>query len=279
MSQDREPVPAPIKRLLRQRFGFGCAFCGSPIYDYEHIEGYAVTGHDPNAMTLLCPGHHRDKTVGRLPVALVREASRDPFNGRRRFTRTHPLFFDPAKPLVLRVGTLTIKPGEVGSMVGLVVDGDMAMGVGLSDIGHPTVELDLRDLDDRVIIRAVRGELRLATTPWDITWEGRTITIRRGQRQFLLRLTLDPDDNQVVVETADIALHHVRIRMGAAADGGGLTDPDDNASVSGGILQGGGFQYGLQPAPYRPVFVTEHPRRAYGTPPAPMHSIFTRLRP
>lgn len=42
MANDRPAIPEPIKREVRQRCSFGCAICKLPIYEYEHIEEWAI---------------------------------------------------------------------------------------------------------------------------------------------------------------------------------------------------------------------------------------------
>lgn len=106
MAQDRDHLPAEIKRAIRQRCGFGCVFCGSPAFQYDHIEGYAVTGHDPQAMTLLCLFHHDEKTLKRLPVSAVRKANKSPFNRTADLGSMHPLYFD-GPTLDVELGSFT----------------------------------------------------------------------------------------------------------------------------------------------------------------------------
>lgn len=56
---ERPPIPAKIKRLVRQRCGFGCVICGSPIYEYDHIVNWSETHHHKaEELTLLCSKHH-----------------------------------------------------------------------------------------------------------------------------------------------------------------------------------------------------------------------------
>src|SRR4051812_17249157 len=94
MSENRPPIPEPIKRIVRQRCGFGCIFCGAPIYDYEHIEEYnKVREHQADNITLLCPNHHREKTAGRLPANIVKERNVAPRNKSKPYTAYHELFF------------------------------------------------------------------------------------------------------------------------------------------------------------------------------------------
>jgi trigger factor len=81
MTEGRPPIPASTKRIVRQRCGFGCVFCGLPLYEYDHMGGYSpAVGHDPDEITLLCPDHHSQKTRGLLTEADVRRANASPVN-------------------------------------------------------------------------------------------------------------------------------------------------------------------------------------------------------
>src|SRR5439155_1627187 len=53
-------IPEPIKRQIRQRCGFGCVLCGLPLFEYEHLKGWAnVQRHMPEEITLLCDAVNR----------------------------------------------------------------------------------------------------------------------------------------------------------------------------------------------------------------------------
>lgn len=57
-------IPPEIRRLLRKEAGYGCVICGNIIIEYEHIEPEFKDAleHDPNKMTILCPGCHANVT-------------------------------------------------------------------------------------------------------------------------------------------------------------------------------------------------------------------------
>lgn len=87
-------IPEKIKREVRQRCGFGCVICGLPIYDYEHMKEWAkVKEHIAEDITLLCPEHHREKTAGRLPVEIVKEANRTPYNHQHSHSKSMQLYY------------------------------------------------------------------------------------------------------------------------------------------------------------------------------------------
>ncbi|EMM1152807.1 HNH endonuclease [Citrobacter freundii] len=57
-------IPESVKLEVRQRCGFGCVVCASPIVEYEHvIPTYSeARTHSPDAITLLCPTCHAKVT-------------------------------------------------------------------------------------------------------------------------------------------------------------------------------------------------------------------------
>ena len=74
-------IPLPVQHEVRQRCGFGCVVCGLPLYQYDHLLGWAnVHRHLAGEITLLCDQHHREKGAGLLPNEVIIEANRIPHN-------------------------------------------------------------------------------------------------------------------------------------------------------------------------------------------------------
>ena len=87
-------IPEPIKRQVRQRCGFGCVVCGLPLFEFEHLKGWAnVQRHVAEEITLLCDRHHREKTSGLLPIADIEAADASPFNFRTGVSAPYDLHF------------------------------------------------------------------------------------------------------------------------------------------------------------------------------------------
>ena len=87
-------IPLPMQREIRQRCGFGCVLCGLPLYEYEHLLGWAnVKRHVAEEITLLCDQHHREKTAGLLPIEKVREANKMPHNLREGVSKPYDLHY------------------------------------------------------------------------------------------------------------------------------------------------------------------------------------------
>jgi hypothetical protein len=270
--QDRPDIPAAVQLELRQRCGFGCVECGSPIYDYEHILGVAVTGDDPEFMTLLCPQLHREKTAGRLPVRLVQEWNAQPFNGPRQFTKGHELYFSSNESLTFMLGddTRIMTDPEGSQACGITVDGDIALGGRIVD-GHLRLDLDIRDLDNRPVLVVRDGVLRLAIANWDVTYTGKTIRVRSGMGEVALEMVVNADTSTITVATADVALHHVRIQIGRAALNRGLWLPNADAGLSGLTFEGGSVVLGTPRSGFLGIPFSDWPR-AYGSAPAPVGS-------
>lgn len=60
--------------------------CGLPLYEYDHLLGWAaVQRHVAEEITLLCDKHHREKTLGLLSNEAVRAANANPLNLQRAY--------------------------------------------------------------------------------------------------------------------------------------------------------------------------------------------------
>jgi hypothetical protein len=102
-------IDAAVKRLVRQRAGFGCVICGSAIYTYEHVDPMfaEATVHDPNCITLLCGGCHGRATEGLLSTASVQRAMASPICKETGFS-LGPFDID-ADPPTIQVGPVTAR--------------------------------------------------------------------------------------------------------------------------------------------------------------------------
>lgn len=87
-------IPLSVQREVRQRGGLGCVICGLPLYEYDHMLGWAnVIRHVADEITLLCRLHHGEKTRGLLPAAVVEAANANPFSLHTGVSTGHPLHF------------------------------------------------------------------------------------------------------------------------------------------------------------------------------------------
>lgn len=265
--------PAPIAREVRQRCAFGCVMCGKPVYDYEHIEGYDATGDDPAHITLLCADHHREKTAGRLPVDLVRQANASPYNVGRHLSSEHSLYFS-GDEFFIGFGNMRIMMLD-GVSCGLVVDGALVFGAEITD-GRLRLTANLRDINNRTLVRIDDGHLRIGTSAWDATVEGPTITLRDGHGSIAAQLELHPPTH-IEVTTAKFFFNGVRVEAGRAAKSGGLDFPYPQVGLAD-LAVSGAISVGCHRPEFNSLFLIPDSPRAYGAPPASLDSPFRRSR-
>ncbi len=194
MANDRPKIPELIKREVRQRCGFGCVICGLPLYEYEHMEGWAIVQrHIASEITLLCGKHHREKTNCLLPLASVREADQNPHNKRAGVSHPYDLHYS-GNSCELVVGSNYFKHDNL-------MDGMVMTAVAIDCIpllaftfeqGHLFITLQVFDEQSQPVLWVERNELLYCSTPWDICLEGRNLTVREGLRQVLIEIVFSP---------------------------------------------------------------------------------------
>ena len=176
--------------------------CGSPVFHYDHMIEYStVEEHDPENITLLYPGHHHEKTVGRLPTHVVQKHNASPFHASAQSTGSLPLYFSaPLNNFMFVLGSnpFVIDLAEGKQSTVIEVDGGPVLAVKLAD-GIPLLRVSLRDADNRRVLRVRDNELTYALHKWDVQFVGNNLTIWDARRNIGL-----------VVEFHDIYLQIVR---------------------------------------------------------------------
>jgi hypothetical protein len=194
MTKQRTPIPEPTKRAVRQRCGFGCVFCGLPLYEYEHMEEWAqVQRHAESEITLLCDRHHKEKTNGLLPIERVREANRDPYNLRTGVSTGYDLHYS-GESCDFKVGgcdfmfsqaqrpatAIVFAIGDVPLLAFTFEDGQLLLTIQVfNQAGEPVLWID-------------RNELKYRTDSWDVSFVGQTLTVRQGSRHILFEVRFAP---------------------------------------------------------------------------------------
>lgn len=198
MSESEKPssrnIPLPIQREVRQRCGFGCVVCGMPLYEYEHMEGWAtVQRHVADEITLLCDQHHREKTGGLLPLAAVRAANAAPFNLKEGSSKPYALHFSGAEALVTIGGNrfTCADQGYGTAMVPVSVDGIPLIGLVIAD-GHLLLNFVAFNEFNEPVLHIKNNQLYYSISPWDIQLVGTRLTVREGHGKILLELRFAP---------------------------------------------------------------------------------------
>ncbi|AZA60766.1 HNH endonuclease signature motif containing protein [Chryseobacterium indoltheticum] len=190
MRENRPAIPSEIKREVRQRCGFGCVICGSPIYDYEHMLEWAeVERHVADEITLLCPSHHREKTAKRLPSASVINANKTPHNLKTLVTDKHLLYYE-GNEVIMRFGNtnfIIVDKGEGIKYATLVMFHYPLIYATLKE-KILLLNIDLFDIEGNLVLSIVENELIISTGVWDIQYVSTKLTIRSEASDIFIEI-------------------------------------------------------------------------------------------
>lgn len=205
-------IPLPIQRAIRQRCGYGCVICGMPLYEYDHIEDWAVVQqHVSDEITLLCDQHHREKTAGLLPKEVVQESNNNPYNLIEGVSKPYDLHFAGKQAQIL-IGSNSFTCEDKGYgtiMVPISVDGTPLVGFIMGD-GHLLLNLIIFDEFNCPVLHIKNNQLYYSVSPWDIQLIGKTLLIREAQRKILIEIEFQPP-NKVVINRGRFLRNGVEI--------------------------------------------------------------------
>ena len=191
---NRPPIPNEIKRAVRQRCGFGCVICGLPLYEYEHMEEWAVVQrHKEDEITLLCRMHHGMKTGGLIPIEEVKVANKDPYNKKIGVSKNVLMSYS-GQDVSFYLGSSHFKLHGLqdGSFfTPLVVDGLPMVGFRVEQ-GKLLLNFIAFDESNKLILQISDSELVYDTNQWDIEWIAQSLTIRESKGKILLQLKFEP---------------------------------------------------------------------------------------
>lgn len=202
-------IPADVRRIVRQRCGFGCVRCGLAFYDYEHFDPdfKDATEHRVEGITLLCMQCNQKRRRGTLSAETVRYANADPLCLQQGFANeTFDFGAEPIEIIFAGVSftncdtlieinnfpILSIKPPE-----------DVKQPYRLSGrFAGQSGEITLK-IEDNVFSTGADN--------WDVECVGPRITIRNGPRDIALVLRSEPP-KRLVVEQLNMQFEGVWLR-------------------------------------------------------------------
>ncbi len=204
-------IPDQIQRTVRQRCGFGCVICGLPLYEYEHLEGWAkVHRHAAEEITLLCDQHHREKESGLMPLAAVIEANKNPRNKRIGISTPYNLHFKGSEYIV-ELGSNIFSSSTLNHMTAISVDNTSLISFSLID-DHLLLNVSAFDEDNNLILTISNNRLSYSISPWDITFIGTRLIVRDGSGKFFIDITFLPQ-NKIKFNRGRILYNKVDIRI------------------------------------------------------------------
>lgn len=194
-------IPLPVQREVRQRCGFGCVVCGFPLYEYEHLLGWAnVHRHVPEEITLLCDQHHKEKTTGLLPIERVIESNGRPHNLRNGVSKPYDLHFSGESAEVIIGGNrfTATNQGYGTVLIPLSVDDSPLIGFIIGD-DHLLLNLVIFDEFNQPVLHIKNNQLWYCADPWDIHLVGTKLTVREAHRKILIEIQFCPP-NKIIIE-------------------------------------------------------------------------------
>ncbi|MGF1619004.1 MAG: hypothetical protein ACFCUR_00140 [Rhodomicrobiaceae bacterium] len=205
-------IPLPIKREVRQRCGFGCVVCDLPLYEYEHMEEWAVVQrHVSDEITLLCNQHHGEKTRGLLPKKEVKRANANPYNLREGVSKPYALHFSGDEATV-EIGGNRFTTGNNGrpfSMLPLVIDNTPIIAFSMEG-NHLFLTLQVFDSFNRLLLQIIENQLVYSIIPWDIELVARNLKLREAHREILIEIEFLPP-NKISVNRGRFLLNGVEL--------------------------------------------------------------------
>jgi hypothetical protein len=201
-------IPLPIKRAIRQRCGFGCVICGLPLYEYEHMLGWAnVHRHVAEEITLLCDQHHSEKTKGLLPIETMTRANANPFNLREGVSSPYNLHYS-GNGIFFAISTCTFGNTDIyQDDEGNIFSRCIAIAIDSVPIleyvkFNNELFLNLRLFDEfnECVLLIVENQLWYKTDTWDIEFVGRNLVIREKQRKILIDMIFNPPDSIAIIK-------------------------------------------------------------------------------
>lgn len=249
MTSDRPPIPAAMKRSVRQRCSFGCVVCGEVPYEYHHMTPYADDPrHLADNLTLLCTRHHT-KATGKAPLLTekrVREANYAPFNRSRPHTAPDLLYFDgDSSGVVLGTLTFTVTPGM--SFAPILIDGIAPIVFTWGTEGYE-LSLDLRDANNRSLLIVNENELIHRTDTFDVERVGNRLLLREAARSVFVDMRFDAGAAKVTINRAGFWMNGigVQVRSGVISFQGKTTTFGGTGSINAQV----GIMIGKTPAAF-----------------------------
>lgn len=184
-------IPSAVMREVRQKSGFGCIFCGVPVFHYDHLIDFAVVGeHDPANLNLLCPTHHQLKTNGIISRSAIAKKALNPANKSKDRSSTGLPLEMSSSQMIFDIGTnvyVMSDPGNNDSFEAIRIS-DQPMVAAAWEDGWLKVSMRLTDECGVTLVEVVDGELFANTRLWDFELIGQKLTIRSGMRKISTRI-------------------------------------------------------------------------------------------
>jgi len=180
-------MSAEAKQQARRQCGFGCIFCGSPVFQYFQLLA------DPATVLSICPLHQRQLAKKLLSDSTLQQRAEQPINLERQHL---PGFrYDPNRRIQLSVGMNTLYadlPDGGGDHPLIWVNGKEFFSLH-ADHHWLSFSFMLSDSSGQVLVKVQQGELLYCPEQWEFSYEVMTLKLRDPQKrlQFTAQLCND----------------------------------------------------------------------------------------
>jgi trigger factor len=203
MADNRPPIPRPVQREVRQRCGFGCVICGMPLYEYDHIEDYAVVlEHRAENLTLLCDKHHKEKTNNLLTKEQVKRANSNPINVQRGISAPYGLHFEGNRFAVELGGNnfsaqLRESVNDI-PIIAISIDDNDLLSFRIDASGNLFMNTLIFDRANFPLLVIEENRIIYSMAAWDVEFAGKTLTVREAVSEILFEVEFVPPSGLVI---------------------------------------------------------------------------------
>lgn len=210
----RPAIPSDMKREVRRRCGFGCVICGLPLYEYEHMEEWAIVRrHQADELTLLCDRHHKEKTNRLLSIEDVKAANERPFNLIYGASSPYKLHYRGSNTKIEIGGNLFFydERHPANFLYAISIDCFPIIGFNIVD-GNLLLNLNLFDELDRPVLSIIDNELVYQTDIWDIQFIANRLTICQGLGKIFVEMIFEPS-KAIIINRARLFKNGIEISV------------------------------------------------------------------
>jgi hypothetical protein len=206
-------IPDPIKRLVRQRDGFGCVVCGSAFFDYEHFAPPYVDAaeHRAQGIILLCPNCHRKKG-NFLSIEHIAAAAKKPKC--REIGFSFGAFDLGSGHPGVRLGTNTFL--NISKLINIFGDDVLSIDPPEEPNGPFRLSAEFRDENGTQIFTIDQNNWQTPAENWDVEIVGPKISIRERERKISLCLVSVPPTSLIVER---MNMFHRGVQLSVDSDG------------------------------------------------------------
>ena len=194
-------IPDPIKRIIRQRCGFGCVVCGKAIYQYHHTNPSFADAikHEPDKIILLCLECHGRVTSGLLSDRSVEKSALSPKCLEKGFSY-FPLDINDEKDGEIQVRVVLGTTTFINVRSFISINNKSMFSILPPEIpGSPArLSASFYDASGSAIARITDNEWQSRSANWDVEIVGPKVIIRQRFGDVCLVIRSNPPQGLIV---------------------------------------------------------------------------------